>query len=158
MKKRDEEDTNKEKNLSDKLQEMIGLNENYRKEINDFENEKDEISSKLSNLKTIMESNKTKNEVLKQEYIDIEKEIEKNKEEYTKKQIEDEEKKKKEKLEYEEKEFYRGVIDIIKVGENVNEENCDLVNSIIKENSASRNYDLIRIVKLPKEEIKKEVK
>ena len=29
---------------------------------------------------------------------------------------------------------------------NVNEENCDLVNSIIKENSASRNYDLIRII------------
>jgi chromosome segregation ATPase len=104
MKKRNEDDTNKEKAMSDKLQEMIELNDNYKNEIDYFESEKNEIITKLNELKVVMENNKNINETLKQECANIEKIIEKNKEEYTKKKKEDEEKRTKKKLEKEEKE------------------------------------------------------
>ena len=53
IKKRDEEDGNKEKNMSDKFQEIIDLNSNYLIEINGFENEKNDWILKVKNLKIV---------------------------------------------------------------------------------------------------------
>ena len=101
IKKRDEEDGNKEKNMSDKFQEIIDLNSNYLIEINGFENEKNDWILKVNNLKIVLENNKNKNELLKKEILELEKIIEKNKDEYEKQKKEEEEKNKKEKFEKE---------------------------------------------------------
>ena len=103
IKRRNEIDGNKEKNMSDKFQEMIDLNNNYLIEINIFENEKNDWIQKVNNLKIVLENNKNKNEILKKEISELEKSIEKNKKEYERQQKEEEEKYKKEKYENENK-------------------------------------------------------
>ena len=94
---------NKEKNMSEKFQQMIDLNNNYREEIDNYQNEKSDLIEKLNDLKIVLKNNKNKNEALYNEYTELEKNFEKNKDDYTKKQKEEEEKILKEKYENEEK-------------------------------------------------------
>ncbi len=51
---------------------------------------------------------------------------------------------------------YSGVIDIIKLNDNVTEENVDLVNSVIMGNGKKRNYDLRNVEKEEEEEVEEE--
>ena len=94
---------NKEKNMSEKFQQMIDLNNNYREEIDNYHNEKSDLIEKLNDLKIVLKNNKNKSEALYNEYTELEKNFEKNKDDYTKKQKEEEEKILKEKYENEEK-------------------------------------------------------
>ena len=94
---------NKEKNMSEKFQQMIDLNNNYREEIDNYQNEKSDLIEKLNDLKIVLKNNKNKSEALYNEYTELEKNFEKNKDDYTKKQKEEEEKILKEKYENEEK-------------------------------------------------------
>ena len=94
---------NKEKNMSEKFQQMIDLNNNYREEIDNYQNEKSDLIEKLNDLKIVLKNNKNKNEALYNEYTELEKNFEKNKDDYAKKQKEEEEKILKEKYENEEK-------------------------------------------------------
>ena len=94
---------NKEKNMSEKFQQMIDLNNNYREEIDNYHNEKSDLIEKLNDLKIVLKNNKNKNEALYNEYTELEKNFEKNKDDYAKKQKEEEEKILKEKYENEEK-------------------------------------------------------
>ena len=55
-----------------------------------------------------------------------------------------------------EKKGYSGSIHYIKVGDSVNEENCDLINSIILENGKKRKYDLRNVEKEEEEEVEEE--
>ena len=94
---------NKEKNMSEKFQQMIDLNNNYREEIDNYHNEKSDLIEKLNDLKIVLKNNKNKNEALYSEYTELDKNFEKNKDDYAKKQKEEEEKILKEKYENEEK-------------------------------------------------------
>ena len=94
---------NKEKNMSEKFQQMIDLNNNYREEIDNYQNEKSDLIEKLNDLKIVLKNNKNKSEALYNEYTELEKNFEKNKDDYAKKQKEEEEKILKEKYENEEK-------------------------------------------------------
>ena len=55
-----------------------------------------------------------------------------------------------------EKKGYSGSIHYIKVGDIVNDENCDLINSIILENGKKRKYDLRNVEKEEEEEVEEE--
>ena len=94
---------NKEKNMNEKFQQMIDLNNNYREEIDNYHNEKSDLIEKLNDLKIVLKNNKNKSEALYNEYTELEKNFEKNKDDYAKKQKEEEEKILKEKYENEEK-------------------------------------------------------
>ena len=94
---------NKEKNMNEKFQQMIDLNNNYREEIDNYQNEKSDLIEKLNDLKIVLKNNKNKNEALYSEYTELDKNFEKNKDDYAKKQKEEEEKILKEKYENEEK-------------------------------------------------------
>ena len=99
--KRNEVDGNKEKDISEKLEKMTDLNNNYREEINNYEYEKSDLEESIKNLKIVLKNNKSKKQKLNDEYIALEKNVKKSKNDYAKKQKEEEEKKIKEKLENE---------------------------------------------------------
>ena len=70
---------NKEKNMNEKFQQMIDLNNNYREEIDNYQNEKSDLIEKLNDLKIVLKNNKNKNEALYSEYTELDKNFEKNK-------------------------------------------------------------------------------
>ena len=104
MKKRNEEDENKEKNINDQIQEMINANNNYKNEISGFENEKKYLCEEISRKKDDLKNNENRNKELEQELLELEDNFNKQKEAYEQKQKEEEEKRTKENLENQDKE------------------------------------------------------
>ena len=80
--KRDKEEGNEEKNMSVKLLEKMESNIDYKKEIANFENEKNELIKEINNLKSQLEKNKNTNEKLIEDYYELEISTEQKKDEY----------------------------------------------------------------------------
>ena len=144
IKKRNEENNVKEKNINNKIKDNNTANNDYKVKINNFIKEKEDLINEIEKNNNDLKNKKDQEEKINQEILEVAKNVSQKKQEYEEKLKEEEEKKEKEKL------------------DNQNEEKIKKQNNLEKENKfneAKEKYSLeINELKSKNDQLKRDNK